>query len=341
MARPLAARVFRACVGTWVRLAIRGYKAMFKYNQPEFNGFQDYYYDRIFPYLLSQEQGRKSQVRKTIVAVSMLAVVLTIATILVYMKFRAVKPTFGVALMSFGACVMAMQYGLAKFRSATKDFLMEAFGEYLGWDYQAELNSEPNLSPWLDNRLLPKYDDAKFEDLIRGHIHGADFTLFEAELERETSSGKGGKQKTTVFRGMLLEIDFHKKFMGKTVVLRDKGLFNKKQFAGMKRVGLVDPVFEKLFEAYGTDQVEARVLLHPSYMQRLIDLETLVNGKKTRFGFWDGKLYIAIEVKSQFEAGSMFKPLTDTERTQKILSELEGVFRLVDGVLEPSRQYGV
>jgi len=40
----------------------------------------------------------------------------------------------------------------------------------------------------------------------------------------------------------------------------------------MKRVGLVDPVFEKIFEAYGTDQVEARYLLTPTFMQRLVRL---------------------------------------------------------------------
>ena len=132
-----------------------------------------------------------------------------------------------------------------------------------------------------------------------------------------------------------MQIDYPREFMGRTVVLRDAGIFNRKKKKGMKRVGLVDPVFEKIFEAYSTDQVESRYLLTPTFMQRLVDLETSVSGKKIRFGFLEGKLFIAIEAPNQFEAGSMFKPLTDTDRTEKILHEISAIFNVVDGILKP------
>jgi hypothetical protein len=130
-------------------------------------------------------------------------------------------------------------------------------------------------------------------------------------------------------------IDFDKSFLGKTVVLRDKGMFNRKAKGEMKRVGLVDPIFEKIFEAYGTDQVEARYLLTPDFMQRLVDLEESVDGRKIRFGFVDKQLLIAVETSNRYEAGSMLKPLAAATRMQTILDEIGAIYDVIDGVLKP------
>ena len=105
----------------------------------------------------------------------------------------------------------------------------------------------------------------------------------------------------------------------------------------MKCVGLVDPVFEKIFEAFGTDQVEARYLLTPVFMQTLVDLENSINGKNIRFGFDKNQLFIAVETNDQYEAGSMFKPLIDPARTQKILDEIGAVYDVVDIVSRAKR----
>ena len=94
---------------------------------------------------------------------------------------------------------------------------------------------------------------------------------------------------------------------------------------------------DRIFEAYGTDQVEARYLLDPVFMQKLIDLEQSVDGKKIRFGFLGGKLHIVVQTPNRYEAGSMLKPLTAPDRTQKILDEIGAIYDIVDAVLKPAR----
>jgi len=133
-------------------------------------------------------------------------------------------------------------------------------------------------------------------------------------------------------RGQLMTLTFPRKFLGRTVVLRDKGFLQGKKKGDMKRVGLADPVFEKIFEAYSTDQVAVSV-----FMQKLVDLERSVDGKKIRFGFVDGQLLIVVETPNRFEAGSMLKPLMAPERTQKILDEIGAVYDVVDGVMSSNR----
>ena len=70
-------------------------------------------------------------------------------------------------------------------------------------------------------------------------------------------------------------------------------------------------------------------------MQKLIDLERSVDGKNIRFGFIEGHLLIVVETPNRFEAGSMFKPLTAPDRTQKILDEIGAVHDVIDGVIKP------
>ena len=172
----------------------------------------------------------------------------------------------------------------------------------------------------------------KLEDEISGEAHGAIFNSIEVKLTR-----KSGKNRVIDFRGQLMSITFPRKFLGRTIVLRDKGFLQGKKKGDMKRVGLVDPVFEKIFEAYGTDQVEARYLLTPVFMQTLVDLERSIGGKNIRFGFDQNKLFIAVETPNQFEAGSMLEPLTDPARTQKILDEIGAVYDVVDVVSRAKR----
>ncbi|WP_427451132.1 DUF3137 domain-containing protein [Litorimonas sp. WD9-15] len=227
---------------------------------------------------------------------------------------------------------------LSSIKADTKINIVGGICRYLGWSFSQTMGFSRPHAGFDDLGLLPRYHRGDYEDKIEGRAHGANFASYEAHLEKRHGRENGKETWTTAFRGQLLVIVFDQKFMGRTVVLRDKGLFNRKKKGDMKRVGLVDPVFEKIFEAYSTDQVEARYLLTPTFMQRLVDLETSVDGKKIRFGFTGGQLLIAVETVNRYEAGSMFKPLIETARTQKILDEIGAIYDVIDGVMKPAER---
>ena len=304
----------------------------FENNRKEFKGFDAYYDKHIYPYLLAREQYRKLQVAKgkkygflTTATISAIAIFIWFKT----GKFIAPMIMIPVSGLAGWGVSYAM---LTKLKGETKQFLMDKICSFLGWEFLAKDFDTPELELYKTNKLLPSWDRVKFEDRMSGTVKGADFTFCEAHLEKESRDNNGKRSWSTVFRGILLEVDFHRKFLGRTVVLRDAGFFNFKKKAGMKKVGLVDPKFEKIFEAYSTDQVESRYLLTPVFMQKLVDLEASVSGKKIRFGFLNDKLHIAVEAPNQFEAGSMYKPLTDTKRTEKIMGEISAVLDVINGV---------
>lgn len=304
----------------------------------EFKGFDKFYNDTIHPYLLEKEQDRIVRVAKGKKYGIGTAVVISLIALLIGMKVgNFIVPLIATPIS--GLIGWGVSYSmLTKLKGETKLFLMDSICGFLRWDFKAKDFPEPNLALYKTNKLLPSWDRVNFEDRMSGNVDGAEFTFCEAHLEKESRDSDGDRTWSTVFRGILMEVDFHRDFLGRTVVLRDAGIFNFKKKAGMKKVGLVDPKFEKIFEAYSTDQVESRYLLTPTFMQKLVDLETSVSGKKIRFGFLEDKLHIAVEAPNQFEAGSMYKPLIDTERTHKIMGEIGAVFDVIKGVGKDKRR---
>lgn len=177
-------------------------------------------------------------------------------------------------------------------------------------------------------RLLPKHNSTKFEDLIDGRRAGAAFSLVEAKLT-DTS----GDNDTVEFQGLLLHVEYPQRFQGRTLIARRgwrKGWFSDD---ALKRVELVSSELDRAFRVYSTDQVEARALLTPDRMERLIALERHFDGGDLRAVFEDGHLTLALDADDQFEGGSIFKTLVDPMRFIGALTEMGLVCDLVDGFL--------
>lgn len=181
-------------------------------------------------------------------------------------------------------------------------------------------------------RLLPSYDSRKFEDLIEGDRAETHFSLVECKLTEQRGSGKNRRTVTT-FQGLLFHIQYPDRFLGRTLVARQgwwKGLFGDKE---LQKVDLVSKELEDSFTIYSNDQVEARALLTPDRMERLIALERHFKGGKLRGIFEGDHLTLALEADDQFEAGSIWKTLVDPERYITALTEIGLVCDVIDGFL--------
>ncbi len=156
-----------------------------------------------------------------------------------------------------------------------------------------------------------------------------------SHLETRQRDSKGRETWSTVFRGSVIRLAFPDEFLGVTVVKRDAGIFNMFQKGGrdMQKIGLVDSRFEKIFEVFGTDQVEARYLVHPVFMEKLLELEKNFQGGKIRCGFIRGDLLICVEGRDRFEIGGMFSTLVSQDRVSKMADDVTTVMSLLDTVL--------
>jgi len=96
-------------------------------------------------------------------------------------------------------------------------------------------------------------------------------------------------------------------------------------------VTLEDPIFNKRFAVYSADQLEARYLVTPAFMQRFSDLKTAFKANDAQCAFFDDTLFIALHTKQDiFEIRDCLPPLTKTDSIQKFWQELSSVFQMVD-----------
>jgi len=300
--------------------------------------FARLYKERIEPCFHANEEHRLEALKKFKTGVGISIAVAAAVAVGVGLMTQDLGPglVFGLVAAVIGL-VIAYQ-PLAKLAKKLKQEYCAAIAEAMGASYAIAGFAPPALERLKALKLLPGYARSSFEDLFSGAHKGARYELYEGHLETRTTDSKGRTRYTTVFRGQLIRMQFPREFLGVTIVRRDAGVFN--VFGGgqldgkkLERVRLVASEFEKAFEVWGTDQVEARYLLHPVMMERLIALETGLHGKRIRCAFEGGDLLVAVEGGNLFEPGDMFKPLVDPSRARRIVDEIASVVKVMDQVL--------
>lgn len=300
--------------------------------------FQRLYTQRIEPCFAENESSRIADVatfRKRLWIGLPIAVALGVAVYFwAHHALAGVATCFVGGLLAFGFAYAP----LAALGRKLKQEYCAAIASAMGAAFEMAGFEPPALQRLKDLRLIPGYSRSSFEDLFTGAHKGAQYQVYEAHLEQQHTDSKGRTYYTTVFRGQLIRMHFTRNFLGVTIVRRDTGVFN--LFGGgtvdgkkLERVRLEDPKFEKAFEVWGNDQVEARYLLHPVMMEHLLGLETGLKGKKLRCAFENGDVLVAVEGGDLFEPGDMFKPLVDPARARRIVDEIAGVVRVMDQVL--------
>ncbi|MEZ5892146.1 MAG: DUF3137 domain-containing protein [Parvularculaceae bacterium] len=292
----------------------------------EFEGFAAYFESEIAPYLSAKEDARQNAVMQAGLIVIVAVVIAGALAIYLPAEDMKIKGAAVAAIMGF----VVAGWRINRTRADITGGLLQLVCARLGFSY-AQKAGRPDFAAVYDRlKLFSGYNREHWEDEVRGAREGAEFTICEAHLKYK-SSGKNSSTRT-VFHGQLLVIDYHKKFLGETVVRRDAGILNAlgKPGAEFQRVGIVSAQFEKAFEAWSTDQVEARDLLDPHVLERFEELERLYEGAKLRAAFSGGKLYVAVETGDRLNMGSMFAPLHGPERVDNILKAFDLIFDLID-----------
>ncbi|MEE2691975.1 MAG: DUF3137 domain-containing protein [Pseudomonadota bacterium] len=299
--------------------------------RPEFEGFPAFFETEIAPYLKSKEGPRRAAVTNYFILIGSIGALAAAIGFFAPLGEANVQIAFITGMLGFAGATWLLN----RTRTDIAHGLLERICSKLGFTYRLKLERPDYYDMFKSLGLLPGHNREAWEDEVTGVYAGAPFTLCEACLKMRTSNGKSSSTRT-VFHGQLFLIDYPKRFLGTTVLKRDQGIFNAltKPGKSFSRVGLASPEFEKAYEAWSTDQVEARDLLDPIVLERFQELERLYGGKKLRAAFTNGNLIIALETGDRLNMGSMFKSLEDRSRVETVLKEFDAVFDLIDVLLK-------
>lgn len=153
-------------------------------------------------------------------------------------------------------------------------------------------------------------DRYKTQDLVSGTVEKTSFWFAEvnAEYKTETQTKNGTRTEWhTIFEGIIFVADFNKNFTVSTVV-RPKSFgnsvgawFSKNifSFGNNEIVQLENANFDNQFVTYSRNQIEARYILTPAMMERILNLNNK-SDETISISFISSKMYIAFPLSTNY-----------------------------------------
>lgn len=186
------------------------------------------------------------------------------------------------------------------------------------------------------------FDKIEPDDSFSGIYNNVAVSINEYKSYRRYYEKKGGFQREMYKRkgqGIIFLAEMNKSFTGKTIVVTDKGVLNKlTHYKNMQRVGVESPEFEKAFEVYATDQIEARYILTTVMLEYMTALKRKF--PKIEFSFFDAGLFINIpSPQNHFECNSFFTSILNKKRIYESFTELLLLFSIVDTLRLNQKKY--
>jgi hypothetical protein len=201
----------------------------------------------------------------------------------------------------------------------------------------------PDMRRLQDECVFREFDHVLADDEVTGTHRGLPISIVELRLDRGS-----GKNRSTVFDGLIVTIDLPRDTNAITAVVSDEGAFgnfrDRMKAGSRQRVRLEDPVFEKVYEVYGTDQVAARALLHPAFMEKLLALGELIEFNRPLVLCAGRQLQIAMPKRigrNLFEPPSFQKPAASRETLVQLRKDIEAVLAAADAVIDLDHRFEI
>ena len=99
----------------------------------------------------------------------------------------------------------------------------------------------------------------------------------------------------------------------------------------MKHTVLEDVEFEKKFDVFTDDEVEARYLITPTLMTRLNDMKVAFKANKVSAAFFNNRFIIGLHTgKDLFSICSLIRPVYDEKQIFQMFEEMISIIKLVE-----------
>lgn len=300
----------------------------------------DELYDRELKTLLHPlDQQRKAYLKQMTLSVLLLISIIAGSVFLLPVANYLV----GIGVLLIGCYLIRRNYKTFKAKFAS-DFKQEVITKLIrGVDKTLEYAPAAGIEKevFVKSGLFPgTIATYVSEDRVEGKI--GDTALCFSEIHARTKTKDTGNHSETyqdLFKGLFFVATFNKAVSSRLFIYPDyfggrlsniqesllKGMHRNDQ---LETIRLEDPEFEKQFSVFGTDQVDARYILSPSLMARLLELS-----KKYRYfavSFADNQIYVVFHLSK-----NLFEPrILRSVSNQKQLEEYVTYIVLMVGIID-------
>jgi hypothetical protein len=299
------------------------------------NNFKQFYDNELHDLLQPLETERRS-VKKLAVITCLLFVAAVIAFIITSSSRSDIAGVLTLILFLGGIIfVVRLYYRKKSYVSKYKETIVRKIINFIDPSFQYNPGSHISRTDYDASGLfIEKPERFKGDDYIEGKMDKTLFCFSELHTEHKVGSGKNSHWET-LFKGLFFIGDFNKHFQGRTYVWSEHNPqlnFLNKLFSSfawnLAKVKLESSEFENRFIVYSTDQVEARYILTPSFMERLSKLQDMM-GQKTAFSFVNTNIYVAVPIKDD-----LFEPSVFSANDYNTISDYYNTVQMVLGIID-------
>ena len=284
--------------------------------------FQEAFFKKISPGLSKYESERLRQFGYTRAV--------KIAALIIILVLVFLTKQIDIGLILFICCIAgAVCFGLKKkceneIKQKIMPYVCKCLGD-LKWKY-AQCSFEQLLCK---SGIIDRYNRVSYDDSFTGIYKDINYEICETSFYYKTGTGKNSSTRT-VFKGVMIKLDMNKSFTGNTVIRPDT-LKHASPAANLKHTTLEDVVFEKKFDVFTDDEVEARYLITPSFMERLNNMKTAFSADRVSCAFYDKYLLVGLHTsKDLFSICSLKEPVNDGKQFFTMFEEILSIIKLID-----------
>jgi hypothetical protein len=320
---------------------------------PHEKGFAEYYAKHLAPIYEELNKKRVFYLRSFLLALLVAIVVAALMVRLIVVYVDRIDDEIGfllaVAFAVFVPCFLIYRHGLRELKNTAGDAIACFFGRGISYYADSEFSTSDLCVPMRANH-------ARGGDEITGRHGDVHFRLSEIKLERGS--------RNVIFKGLFLDLMFQENLFNRTF-LYPKHFWRLFSTWDVELIELEDPVYKDKFKIFSDDQVKARLLLSPNFMDRLFtfvilgtslgegfifsgnplsveELRQNLSQKSTPFCFFKhDRLQVLLPCEANlFEMGSLFRPFPDMPSLHRTLYQIHMVFELIDAI-QPTHLRGL
>jgi hypothetical protein len=240
---------------------------------------------------------------------------------------------------------------MREYRSAFKMSVMDKLVKFLDPNLQYDpFSFVPGGVYSMANLFRQRAERYSGSDLVKGRLFEMPVEFSQVLSEYAVRRKGGGKNWVPIFKGLFFVADCIKNFPGQTIVLPDvaQNLLGKlgQTLQSMSAplghlVKFDDAEFEKYFVVYSENEAQARDILSPALMSRVVEFRKKNRSSFLRLSFAGSQVFVAMSRERNFCDPSLFGPIIDFAKIGQYLEYIAFAVEVVDQVNRNTTTSGV
>ena len=189
-------------------------------------------------------------------------------------------------------------------------------------------------------KLVPNFDIPDTDFTLEGALNGRNIMLGQTVLTRLSRVGNRNRE-VKVFSGVIMQMTLRTPVPAFVYLCPDRRIERNTLVGALphdaQRCSLEDPRFEKAFEVFTNDQIGARTILTPLYLEKFMRLKELWPHSVIHSALWDNTMMLSFNRMTLFPPKPITLSFYDPSRIAEVIEGFDALVELVEAVTPHQR----